>query len=165
MMRHHGERQFTGLHMLAALVTFFGVIIAVNLVMASFATRSWTGLVVKNSYVASQTFNDTVAAMREQDELGWQGKLSLDDGIIAYRLEDRSGAVIGAQSIDITFKRPSYEGADHTVALTRRDDGVFAAPHRLDDGIWVVEVMAAAGSRTGWHQSFRVTVAGGRIVR
>lgn len=164
-MRQQGERQFTGLHMLAAMVAFFGVIIAVNLVMASFATRSWTGLVVKNSYVASQTFNETVAAMREQDELGWRGRLSLDDGTVAYRLQDRSGAAIAAQSIDLAFKRPSYEGADHTVALTRRDDGAFSAPHRLDDGIWVVEVTADAGREADWRQSFRITVVKGRLVQ
>ena len=51
-------KEFTGRHMLAIMLAFFGTIIAVNLVMAIFASRSWTGLVVKNSYVASQEFNE-----------------------------------------------------------------------------------------------------------
>ncbi len=38
------------------MVAFFGVIIAVNVTMATIAIASWTGLVVQNSYVASQEF-------------------------------------------------------------------------------------------------------------
>ena len=37
-------KQFTGRHMLFAMLAFFGVIIIVNLTMAAFATRSWTCL-------------------------------------------------------------------------------------------------------------------------
>ena len=49
-----GTFRFTGFHMLACMIVFFGVIVAVNLTMATLASQSWTGLVVKNSYVASQ---------------------------------------------------------------------------------------------------------------
>jgi nitrogen fixation protein FixH len=49
---------FTGWHMLGIMVAFFGVIIAVNLTMAYNAIHSWSGLVVQNTYVASQEFND-----------------------------------------------------------------------------------------------------------
>lgn len=54
-------KEFTGRHMLAIMLAFFGVIIAVNGVMATFATRSWSGLVVENTYVASQQFNERAA--------------------------------------------------------------------------------------------------------
>ena len=62
--------EFTGRHMLAAMLAFFGVIIAVNITMAVFAQTSWTGFVVRNSYVASQEFNGKVAAARAQAALG-----------------------------------------------------------------------------------------------
>ena len=55
--RERKPAEFTGRHMLAIMLAFFGVIIAVNLVMATLASKSWTGLVVKNTYVASQQFN------------------------------------------------------------------------------------------------------------
>ena len=65
-------RRFTGGHMLALVCGFFGVVIAVNLTMALFATGSWTGLVVKNSYVASQHFNEELmnAAARKMCSAG-----------------------------------------------------------------------------------------------
>ena len=48
------EREFTGWHMAITMIAFFGVIISVNLTMAILASSTWTGLIVKNGYVASQ---------------------------------------------------------------------------------------------------------------
>ena len=48
----------------------FGVIIAVNLTLAFNAVRTFPGLEVKNSYVASQSFDADRAA---QNALGWDG--------------------------------------------------------------------------------------------
>ena len=48
---------FTGRHITMILVAFFGVVIAVNLVMAHYASSTFGGVVVENSYVASQEYN------------------------------------------------------------------------------------------------------------
>ena len=48
-------RPFTGRHMAAIMVAFFGVVIAVNVYMARLATSTFTGVVVENSYVAGST--------------------------------------------------------------------------------------------------------------
>ena len=53
--------RFTGWHMVGVLGLFFGVTILVNLALAFFANGSWTGLIVKNSYVASQHYNERLA--------------------------------------------------------------------------------------------------------
>ena len=60
------QHPFTGRHMLAVVCTFFGVVIAVNVVMAIAATGTFPGLVVANSYVASQGYNELLAAARAQ---------------------------------------------------------------------------------------------------
>ncbi|TIU14500.1 MAG: cytochrome oxidase, partial [Mesorhizobium sp.] len=73
-------REFTGRHMLATILAFFGVVIAVNLTMATFASTSWTGLVVENTYVASQQFNRKAEEGRAQAALGWTGKLTISSG-------------------------------------------------------------------------------------
>ena len=57
MQNLFARREFTGYHMVAVMTLFFGTIISVNLLMAWYANTSWSGLVVKNSYVASQEFN------------------------------------------------------------------------------------------------------------
>lgn len=65
------EKRITGWHAAAALVAFFGVVIAVNLTMAIFATRTFGGVVVQNSYVASQKYNGWLEAAERQRALGW----------------------------------------------------------------------------------------------
>jgi nitrogen fixation protein FixH len=70
-------RRFTGWHMTAILLAFFGVIVAVNFTMATFATRTFGGVVVENSYVASQKYNGWLKAAREQEALGWRATASL----------------------------------------------------------------------------------------
>ena len=62
MNHHQPGAVFSGRHMLLTMLAFFGVIIGVNLTMAWFARSSWTGLVVENSYVASQEFNAKMEA-------------------------------------------------------------------------------------------------------
>lgn len=47
---------FNGRHMTAILVAFFAVVIAVNVLMARFIICTFGGVVVENSYVASQHF-------------------------------------------------------------------------------------------------------------
>jgi len=71
-------RRFTGWHFTAIIVGFFGVVIAVNVTMAMFATRTFGGVVVENSYVASQHYNGWLEAARKQDRLGWEIKPTLD---------------------------------------------------------------------------------------
>ena len=74
-------RTFTGWHMAAITSSFFAVIIAVNLTLAFFASTSWTGLVVANSYVASQNFNRDAEIARQQRALGWQVNLTFNRGL------------------------------------------------------------------------------------
>lgn len=164
-VRSRQPGQFTGTHMAFIMVAFFAVIIAVNLLMANFATRSWTGLVVKNSYVASQGFNDVVAAKRRQDAMGWRGEYAMSGGSVSYRISGRSGDPAAVNSIELTFRRPTFEADDHTVALSLRSPGEFGAEHRLADGTWVINVSADAGTDVPWHDSFRVIVKDGGIVK
>ncbi|TJV88129.1 MAG: cytochrome oxidase, partial [Mesorhizobium sp.] len=80
------NREFTGRHMLLIILSFFGVIVGVNLTMATLASTSWTGLVVENSYVASQQFNRKAEEGRAQAALGWTGKLTISWGEVRYSL-------------------------------------------------------------------------------
>jgi nitrogen fixation protein FixH len=57
--------------MLFVMLAAFGVIIAVNALMATYAIRTFSGTVVDNSYVASQHYNAWLAEARAQRGLGW----------------------------------------------------------------------------------------------
>ena len=63
------ERKITGTHVLIGFVTAFGIIIAVNFTLAYNAVATFPGLEVKNTYVASQEFDEKRDDLREDDLL------------------------------------------------------------------------------------------------
>lgn len=154
-------REFTGWHMLAVMVAFFGVIIAVNILMAVYANTSWTGLVVQNTYVASQEFNEKAAEGRAQAALGWKDALEIEPGSVRFTLTDASGNAVRARGVTLTFRRPAYEAEDETFQLARRPDGVFAAGHDVRDGIWIVEADADIGEARPYRAVRRIVVKQG----
>lgn len=157
------QREFTGRHMLLIMLSFFGVIITVNVTMAVLANRSWTGLVVGNTYIASQEFNERAARGRAQVELGWQGSLSIMPGKLIYTLNDKDGSVIKLESVNILLHRPVSGDQDTDVQLERLTDGSYAADITLDDGSWIVEVEAEAGLSSPYRDIQRILVSGGAL--
>ncbi|PRD41857.1 cytochrome oxidase [Phyllobacterium phragmitis] len=157
------QRRFTGWHMIAVMVGFFGTIIAVNLTMASFARSSWTGLVVANSYVASQQFNERMAESRAQAALGWNGTLETDAGHIRYRLADRNGLPVEAAGGKVVFRHPAYEGADWSAELKAGEKGLLVAEAKVVDGVWLVEMDIDAGLVRPYRRMIRVTIDKGII--
>lgn len=152
------EKTFTGWHMFAVITGFFTVVIAVNVTMAMFATGSWTGLVVKNSYVASQNYNAVLQDARAQDARGWTSALDYADGRLRLTLMDRSGAPISSARINVQLSRPVGIGEDRSVALVERLPGAYEALEQLGPGIWNIEVQARDREATPYRQIFRLQV-------
>jgi len=141
---------------------FFGVIIAVNLAMAYLARSSWTGLVVENSYVASQEFNAKMAETRAQEALGWTSNLVVLNGRVRYALTDKSGNAVRLKSVGVTFMHPVDDREDEHIELVRGGDGVFDAPHTFSDGVWLVEIVADAGLEKPYRETLRIHVVQGK---
>ncbi|MFZ1815128.1 MAG: FixH family protein [Rhizobiaceae bacterium] len=154
-----GTRQFTGWHMLGVLVLFFGTIITVNVILAVFATNSWTGLVVRNSYVAGQTFNEENEKARKQAALGLRGNLELSNGELVFQLNTREGEPVALQAASIALGRPSNESQDHTVELTSAGHGRWSASSDLAAGIWQAKLVATMPDGTAWKLEQRLAVA------
>ena len=142
-MTANGRRgEFTGRHMLAIMLAFFGVVIAVNLTMAVMASRSWTGMVVDNSYVASQAFNTRLAERRAQKALGWRAELKVADGVLSWRLLDAEGALLHPEGAVARFRHPARDAADFDVTLLAQADGWLTGAIAADDGAWTLEIEA-----------------------
>lgn len=156
--------EFTGRHMLAIMLAFFGVVIAVNITMAVMANRSWTGIVVENTYIASQEFNARAAAGRAQEALGWQSELAIRDGLVTYRLRDADGYTVRADAAQAYFGHPAYEADDREAMLARQPDGSFVAAVDLPDGQWIVRIETPArGLDNPYREARRVTVRDGTV--
>ena len=155
-------KPFTGRHMLGLLGAFFGVVIAVNLMLAFFANRSWSGLVVKNSYVASQQYNGVIAAERRQEMLGWQGRFRHDAAGLSLILAGRDGTPLGGLAVTVTLSRPTHEGEDRVIALSEASPGVYGAEAALAAGLWEAKVVATARDGTRWRGNYRYVTAKAR---
>lgn len=136
-------RRFTGRHMLIVMVAFFGTVIAVNVTMAMFATRTFGGTVVDNSYVASQKFNGWLKEARDQDALGWSLGLTMG--------EDRRPTIAAAAGetplvgavVTATAKHPVGRAPDIALTFTEVAPGQFRAMQPLPAGRWNIHMEAA----------------------
>lgn len=151
---------FTGWHMLAIMLAFFGTIITVNVTMAYLATSSWSGLVVKNTYVASQEFNGRTAAIRQMLATGITGDLSVDATGMRYRLTLPGDKPVIADSVLAHFKRPVGDHQDFEQVLTPAGDGLYIADRSILTGSWIVEIQAMKDGELIMHEAKRISVSG-----
>ena len=146
-------RELTGRHVLIGFVVAFGIIISVNIALAVNAVRTFPGLEVKNSYVASQEFDESRAA---QEALGWEVSAKVVGGELILTIDDANGPV-----------QPAIEKAIFGRATSVRDDQVpefahngtaFAAPVMSDGGNWNLRIEARAEDGTLFRQRIVVNV-------
>ena len=152
------EFRFTGTHMLVCMLLFFGVIVVVNFTMAAFASRSWTGLVVKNSYVASQEFNEKLAMAEKQKALGWRSTLTYQDDQLAFTLHKDDGEIIFADSVNAQIGRPAHEQQDQQFAFLPDGKGRFIKTHVLEPGVWSIRMDVLAGDQH-YRRDARIVVS------
>ena len=143
-----GPRPFTGRHMAMIMVIFFGIIIAVNVLMASLATGTFGGTVVDNSYIASQKFNQWLGQARAQDALEWQAHIRLDgERRINLTLAAREQPLPGAQVTGI-IRHPVGRAPERTIEIKQILPGQYRASTSLPAGRWIVHFTI----RTGGHE-------------
>jgi nitrogen fixation protein FixH len=153
------SRQITGRHVFAAMAAFFGVVIAVNTVLAVFATTSWTGLVVENGYVASQRFNRDLAEARRQAALGWKEEFGYVSGRLQLTLKDKQGRALTRSSVSVKLERPSTDEEDRSVVLPETMTGVYTLPIELKPGQWDADITARASSGEEMRRIYRLLVS------
>jgi len=129
-------RPLTGRKVLLIAVAAFGVVIAANLAMLLAATGTFPGLVVKNSYVASQGWDRKTAAQRA---LGWQAAASYGDDTLRVTMTGRDGAPVRGLRVVAVIGRPASARDDVRLELTEAAQG-YAVPLVLAPGMWRVAI-------------------------
>jgi nitrogen fixation protein FixH len=134
-----------------AIVGFFGVVIAVNLVMLWFALGTFNGLSYKEAYDRGVHYNETLARQEAQQALGWQVELGVETpgakrADITLVLADKSGAPIAYASVNGALVRPVQEGNDMAVSLDHRGGGRYEASVAAPlPGQWDLDLLVVAG--------------------
>ncbi|MCB5426009.1 FixH family protein [Altererythrobacter sp. CC-YST694] len=135
--------RFTGWHATAIFIAFFGTVGTVNVVMARYATSTFGGVVVENSYVASQEFNGWLDRAAKSKELGWQADAArTPQGRVAVTL---AGAPDDAQ-LDGDARHPLGRLDDVALTFTRQADGSYLSRETLPEGRWTLRLAAKAGT-------------------
>lgn len=133
-------KEFTGRHMLFVTLGAFGVIITVNLIMASLALSTFPGLTVKNSYVASQDYNGLLAAAKARAALEWRAEISFGSAKLALNVSDKSGQPIENLDVQGRAGRPASQREDRPLDLTETSPGHYEMPLGLAAGRWQIRL-------------------------
>ena len=134
--------KFTGKHMAAVLVIGFGIVVAVNFFMASLATGGFHGVVVENSYVASQKFNGWLDEAEKSRALGWE----------VEAVRDESGFVVveaanlpGEARVEADLRRPIGTREYASLSFAPFRDGHYRSTEPVTPGRWIVRLRIEAG--------------------
>lgn len=137
--------RFTGRHMTGILIAFFAIVIAVNVTMARLAGSTFGGVVVENSYAASQRFNGWLDEAAKEKALGWQAdarRTAADRVAVTLTGGDRAATLIVA-----TARHPLGRLADRDLVFTSLGNGRFVSRQTLPKGRWRLRLAVDAGGQ------------------
>ena len=157
-MKSSAPREFTGRHMALVMGLFFGTIISVNLTMAYFAETTWSGLVVANSYVASQSFDADTAKREQELARGWSAETAYEGGHFRMRLVDAGGLPVTGATVAVTIGHPVNANFDRTLTLIPAPEGGYAGETTLTAGRWEARLVVEKPGQTPWHRAVRFSV-------
>lgn len=137
------QREFTGRHMALVFVGGFSIVAAVNFYMASLATSGFHGIVVENSYVASQKFNDWLDDAEDMRALGWEADLvrGADGHALIRAANVPNTAVVSAE-----LRRPLGTREYASLTFAALGDGTYRSVEPVKQGRWTARVTITSGA-------------------
>lgn len=156
--------QLKGWHVLAMLLTFFGVVMGVNFTMMRFAYSTFSGVERASAYQDGLKYNEEIAAARQQDALGWAVDARVQrsgEGVaqVAVSAKDAAGVELSNLGGLIVLERPADRREDRRGDLVLTGAGRYAAT--LDDvapGQWDVVVEFKRGAERAFLSRTRVVL-------
>lgn len=136
-------RELKGWHVLAMLLTFFGIVIAVDIGFSVIAVKTFPGEDEKRAYAQGVHFNDTLAARARQKALGWSAQAGFDEASVLVVLHDRAGKPLDGATVTGVLRRPTTNRDDRALTFTREGPGRYRAHlDALPAGIWDLRAQA-----------------------
>lgn len=129
--------EIKGWHVFGGFALAFGIIIAVNLTLAYKAVSTFPGLEVRNSYVASQSFDKDRAA---QLALGWEVSAYIKDNELVLNIA-RDQQPLSPKIDSAILGRATHVGQDQFPEFTF-DGQSLRAPVNAASGNWNLRLRA-----------------------
>lgn len=120
----------TGRKVLAIVLTFFGIIIAVNATMSVLAVETLPGTEVDNPYNAGLAYQNEIEAAQRQDDRHWQvsGAAKRDAaGNVNVNIvaRDAQGVPVKGLQVNVQLQRPVDKRFDREAALVEQAPGTY----------------------------------------
>lgn len=141
------------------------VVIAVNIVMITYAITTFPGLETDDAYRKGLAYNQTIVAARAQEARGWHvdvryapataaaaagassGAAGAHEGELVVTVVDRAGQPLYGLDVTAALIRPTREGFDSSLNLEPAAAGEYRGEAVLPlGGQWDVRVSARRGN-------------------
>jgi nitrogen fixation protein FixH len=141
-------RPLTGRFVFIAVVSFFAVVIGVNVVMMRLAITTLPGTEVDSAYSASLAYQREILAARQQNARDWKVDAHIErtpDGLTALNIHalDRSGAPLAGLAVFARLERPTDRRADQAFEIAESGGGSYrGTAHGVAPGQWDLMIEA-----------------------
>jgi nitrogen fixation protein FixH len=161
------SKPLTGRSVVILLGLFFGVMFAANGALIYGALSTLHGEELENPYDASQVYNQSIAASRAQDALGWTVEVTTrqsSEGVhVVADFRDRQGAIIPDLQVRARFVHPFDRASDREAVLASAGGAYEGAAPLLHEGRWTLVIEASQGQTRKFASENKLTLgaAGG----
>lgn len=139
--------ELKGWHVLAWMLGFFGITIAVNVAFAVVAVQSFPGEDVRRSYVQGIRFNEVLSERREQAALGWRvaAAFARDErgAAVVVTIADAEGRPVSGADLSGSLQWFTDSKRDRALSFTSIGEGRYQAPvEGTPEGRWRLRARA-----------------------
>ena len=146
-----------GWHVLAAVVAFFGIVIAVDTIFVVAAYRTFPGQVSTTPYEDGLRHNRSVARLRAQSALGWRAMAAPAQGRVEVEIVDQTGRLIAGLQLSGDLQRPATEAGRIALDFAEVSPGRYAAPAMPASGAWDLRFTATGSAAAPFEAERRLT--------
>ena len=139
--------RITGWHVLAAIVGFFAVVIAVDVTFTVLAVRTFPGEVSVTPYEDGLLYNRKLAQIAAQEALGWRAAAAAEPGRVVLEMRDAQGRALSGLTVTGKLERPATEAGRKLLVFREVGPGLYAASPGALAGAW--DLTAVATGRGG----------------
>lgn len=156
----------TGRRFFIWMVSFFGVIAAVNAIFIFMALKTWPGLTTSKAYEEGLSYNKVLEQASAQDALGWHSHVRIGGTtpkgrVLSVKIGGPYGPLDGL-TVTAKLSRPIGEGATITTTLTSNGNGQYLSLVRLPAlGRWRVTLSAERETESSYRMTHDLNVVGG----
>jgi nitrogen fixation protein FixH len=146
-------RPLTGRFVFIAVVSFFAIVIGVNLVMMRLAITTLPGTEVDSAYSAGLAYQREIVAARQQNARDWKVDAHIErkpDGaaVLSVGAQDRSGAPLAGLALFARLERPTDRRADRAFEIAERGGGSYrGTAQSVASGQWDLVIEADADGK------------------